>query len=72
MKAAMYTIEHLSPGITIIDTSARKHFSDPFNPTRLAIVKEAVDMNVWSSFLYDVFLDGGCHAWVEEIPSFIA
>jgi hypothetical protein len=58
-KTTTNTIYDPSPGLAIIDTPVWQKFSDPFNPTILATVKEAADKNVWYSFLYDVFLDGG-------------
>jgi hypothetical protein len=33
-------------------------YSDPWDPARLATAKKAADMNMWYSFLHDVFLDG--------------
>jgi hypothetical protein len=70
-KTSTNTIGDLSPGLTIIDTSAWRQLSDPFNPTRLDTANEEADRNVWYLFLYDVFLDGECHVEADEIPSFV-
>jgi hypothetical protein len=51
------------PGIVTIDTSAWIQYSDPWNPTRLTMAREATDRNGWYSFLYDVFLDGWMSCW---------
>jgi hypothetical protein len=45
-KTSTNTIVHISPGLSIVDTSAWQQFSEPFNPTRLAMVKETADISL--------------------------
>jgi hypothetical protein len=36
---------------------------DPWDPSRLALVKEATKTNYWYAFLYDIFLNGELSCW---------
>jgi hypothetical protein len=47
------------PGREIIDRSAWNMYPDPWNKERISLVKDAASHNVWYTFFYDVFLDGG-------------
>jgi hypothetical protein len=47
------------PGRELIDRSAWNMYPDPWNEERLAFVKDTASHNVWYTFFYDVFLDGG-------------
>jgi hypothetical protein len=38
-------------------------YPDPWDPARLAIVKEAPKTTYWYAFLYDIFLDGKLSRW---------
>jgi hypothetical protein len=38
-------------------------YPDPWDPARLALVKEASKTNYWYQFLYDIFVDGKLSRW---------
>jgi hypothetical protein len=38
-------------------------YPDPWDPARLALVKEASKTNYWYAFLYDIFPDGKLSRW---------
>jgi hypothetical protein len=38
-------------------------YPDPWDPARLALVKEASKTNYWYQFLYDIFVDGKLFRW---------
>jgi hypothetical protein len=38
-------------------------YPDPWDPTRLSLVKKASETNYWYAFLYDMFLDGKMCRW---------
>jgi hypothetical protein len=70
-KTSANSIADHIPGIATIYTTAWIQVSYPFNPTGLVMVMEASHRNVWYSFLYDVFIDGGCLTlgWRKYHPS---
>jgi hypothetical protein len=38
-------------------------YPEPWEPTRLSLVKEEYETNYWYAFLYDMFLDGKLSRW---------
>jgi hypothetical protein len=66
-RASINLPEHVLPGMAIVDIPAWLNlYPDPRHPTILSLVKTTSETNLWSSFLYDIFLDVDFHVGVTQ------